>query len=77
MDPAVQQICVDTQNCRRQKLLEAIGSEESAHGKCCCDSCGIADLSPRLQFELFPPVTKAGRKRRTAEHKNITEDTVK
>ena len=28
MDPAVQQICVDTQNCRRQKLLEAIGSEE-------------------------------------------------
>ena len=58
-------------------MLEAIGSEERAQGnKCCCDSCGVAGLSPRLHFESFPPVTKVGRKR-TAEHKNITEDTIK
>ena len=59
-------------------MLEAIGSEERGQGnKCCCDSCGVTDLSPRLHFESFPPMAKVGRKRRTVEHKNITEDTVK
>ena len=36
----------------------------------------LRGLSSRLQFESFPPVTKLGRKR-TVEHKNITEDTMK
>lgn len=59
-------------------MLEALGSKERAQGNtCCCDSCGVVGLSSRLQFESFPPVTKLGRKRRTVEHKNITEDTMK
>ena len=56
-------------------MLEAVGSKERAQGNnCCCDSCGVTGLSSRLHFEALLPV---GRKRRTAEHKNVTEDTMK
>jgi hypothetical protein len=37
-----------TQNCRRQKMLEVVGSKERVQANKCCDSCGVAGLSSRL-----------------------------
>ena len=55
-------------------MLEAIGSKETAKGNnCCCDSCGIAGLAPKLHFESHKPVSTVGRKRRTAVYA-VTDD---
>ena len=55
-------------------MLEAIGSIEEANGdKCCCDSCGMAGLAPKLHFESMKPISTAGHKRRAAAYR-VTDD---
>ena len=76
MDSAVRQLCVDKDNCRRKKMLEAIGSlEDCQRDECCCDCCGADRLSPKLKFECVKPVSTAGRKRRCAVF-SVTDEAV-
>ena len=76
MDDKVRQLCEDRENCRRKKMLEAIGSTESCDGEnACCDTCGVDRLVPKLKFEESRPVNTVSRKRRCAVF-TVTEDAV-
>ena len=46
---------------------------EAKRDKCCCDSCGMAGLAPKLHFESMKPISTAGHKRRAAAYR-ITDD---
>ena len=64
MDHQVRRLCEDKVNCRRKKMLEAIGSmEECEEGKPCCDCCGLV---AKLRCEEQCRTSTVGRKRRCA-----------
>ena len=54
MDSAVKAFGSESENCRRMKLLEAVGSSEMiCPGNLCCDGCVRDGLPLRLQFEKY------------------------
>ena len=68
MDSVVKAFCLEGENCRRKKLLEAVGSSERIQpGNLCCDGCVGDSIPLRLQFDKTSPV-QTGSKRRVAAH---------
>ena len=73
MDSAVKAFGSESENCRRKKLLEAVGSSEMiCPGNLCCDGCIRDGLPLRLQFEKTPPI-RTGSKRRVAAY-DVSDD---
>ena len=76
MDDKIRLLCEDRENCKRKKMLEAVGSTENCDREdACCDTCGVDRLLPELKFEQSRPVNTISRKRRCAVF-TVTEDAV-
>jgi hypothetical protein len=73
MDSAVKGFGSESENCRRKKLLQAVGSSEMIHsGNLCCDGCVGDGLPLRLQFEKTSPIRTCS-KRRVAAY-DVSDD---